>query len=86
VERGEKRERALTDSGGAIDRVSVVLVDYEGNRHSIQGRAGQTLREACEMNGVGFVKDDSRGGGGQVDNYHTDFYTESLFGEGALSP
>lgn len=61
----------------------MVLVDYEGNRHTIKGRAGQTLRQACEMNGVPFVKDDSLGGGGKYDAYHTDFYTESLFGEGA---
>ncbi|TYZ60910.1 hypothetical protein PybrP1_008167 [[Pythium] brassicae (nom. inval.)] len=33
--------------------VNVVLVDYEGNRHFIQGRQGQTLRQACEMNNVG---------------------------------
>ncbi|RLN76468.1 hypothetical protein BBJ28_00007347 [Nothophytophthora sp. Chile5] len=66
--------------------VNVVLVDYEGHRHVVQGRAGQTLRQACEMNGVPYVKDDSLGGGGQFDAVRSDFYTESLFGEGATSP
>lgn len=62
--------------------VNVVLVDYEGNRHFIQGRQGQTLRQACEMNNVGLVKDDSNGGGGVHSAVRADYYTESLFGEG----
>ncbi|OWZ03533.1 putative mitochondrial protein [Phytophthora megakarya] len=66
--------------------VNVVLVDYEGNRHTVTGRAGQTLRQACEMNNVGYVKDDSMGGGGVYDARRADFYTESLFGEGSTSP
>ncbi|CAH0479475.1 unnamed protein product [Peronospora belbahrii] len=66
--------------------VNVVLVDYDGNRHMIKGRAGQTLRQACEMNNVGFVKDDAMGGGGMYDARRADFYTESLFGEGTTSP
>ncbi|CAI5710985.1 unnamed protein product [Hyaloperonospora brassicae] len=66
--------------------VNVVLVDYEGNRHMVKGRAGQTLRQACEMNSVGYVKDDSMGGGGTYDARRADFYTESLFGEGSSSP
>ncbi|KAL4136759.1 hypothetical protein PRIC2_000287 [Phytophthora ramorum] len=66
--------------------VNVVLVDYEGNRHMVEGRAGQTLRQACEMNNVGYVKDDSMGGGGVYDAKRADFYTETLFGEGSTSP
>lgn len=65
--------------------MNVTLVDYEGNRHFVQGRVGQTLRQACLMNGVGLVKDDSNGGGGLYDAKRADFYTESLFGEGAMS-
>uniref|UniRef100_K3WX64 Uncharacterized protein n=1 Tax=Globisporangium ultimum (strain ATCC 200006 / CBS 805.95 / DAOM BR144) TaxID=431595 RepID=K3WX64_GLOUD len=66
--------------------VNVVLIDYEGNRHFIQGRMGQTLREACEMNNVSLVKDDSNGGGGVHSAVRADYYTESLFGEGSTSP
>ncbi|CEG46327.1 Ferredoxin [Plasmopara halstedii] len=66
--------------------VNVVLVDYEGNRHVVKGRVGQTLREACEVNNVDYVKDDSMGGGGMYDAYRDDYYTESLFGEGSTSP
>ncbi|RQM14838.1 hypothetical protein DD237_003298 [Peronospora effusa] len=66
--------------------VNVVLVDYEGNRHIVKGRVGQTLLQACEMNKIGYVKDDSMGGGGMYDARRTDFYTESLFGEGLTSP
>lgn len=66
-------------------RVNVVLIDYEGNRHFIQGRQGQTLREACEMNSVPLVKDDSNGGGGVHSAVRADYYTESLFGEGISS-
>lgn len=68
---------------GIDGRVNVVLVDYEGNRHFIQGRQGQTLRQACEMNNVSLVKDDSNGGGGLHSAVRSDYYTESLFGEGA---
>lgn len=66
--------------------VKVVLVNYEGYRHVIMGRAGQTLRQACEMNNVDYVKDDSMGGGGVYDAPRADYYTESLFGEGSTSP
>lgn len=62
--------------------MNVVLVDYEGNRHFIQGRQGQTLRQACEMNNVALIKDDSNGGGGIHSAVRADYYTESLFGEG----
>lgn len=62
--------------------VNVVLIDYEGNRHFMQGRQGQTLRQACEMNNIGLVKDDSMGGGGAHSAVRADYYTESLFGEG----
>ncbi|KAJ0407302.1 hypothetical protein ATCC90586_002230 [Pythium insidiosum] len=65
--------------------VNVVLVDYEGNRHFVQGRVGQTLRQACEMNDVGLIKDDSMGGGGVHSAERADYYRESLFGEGSVS-
>ncbi|TMW57452.1 hypothetical protein Poli38472_003377 [Pythium oligandrum] len=66
--------------------VNVVLVDYEGNRHFVQGRVGQSLRDACALSNVGLVKDDSNGGGGSHSAVRADYYTESLFGEGAVSP
>ncbi|RLN64059.1 hypothetical protein BBP00_00003676 [Phytophthora kernoviae] len=66
--------------------VNVVLVDYEGNRHVVKGRTGQTLRQACEMNQVAYIKDDSMGGGGTFNAVRSDYYTESLFGEGSTSP
>ncbi|DBA04175.1 TPA: hypothetical protein N0F65_004283 [Lagenidium giganteum] len=66
--------------------INVVLVDYEGNRHFVKGRAGQTLQQACAMNGVDLIKDDSNGGGGKHSAVRSDYYTESLFGEAAVSP
>lgn len=57
-------------------------MDFEGHRHLVQGRAGQTLRQACVMSNVPFIKDDSYGGGGQYDAPRAEYYTESLFGEG----
>lgn len=66
----------------AFCSVNVTLIDYEGNRHFIQGRQGQTLRQACEMNNVSLIKDDSNGGGGAHSAVRDTYYTESLFGEG----
>jgi hypothetical protein len=78
--------RMETDRWLALSSVNVVLVDFEGNRHFVQGRVGQTLRQACEMNHVPLVKDDSNGGGGTHSAVRADYYTESLFGEGSVSP
>jgi hypothetical protein len=60
------------------------LIDYEGNRHFIKGRSGQTLVQACQMNNVTLIKDDSNGGGGLHSAERADYYTESLFGEGII--
>ncbi|KDO23459.1 hypothetical protein SPRG_11382 [Saprolegnia parasitica CBS 223.65] len=67
--------------------VAVTLLDYEGSRHIIQGRVGQTLFEACQLSGLDIVKDDSLGGGGATYSaVRTPEFTESLFGEGPSSP
>ncbi|OQS06186.1 hypothetical protein THRCLA_01755 [Thraustotheca clavata] len=67
--------------------VSVTLLDWEGSRHIVQGRVGQTLFDACQLSGVDIVKDDSLGGGGATYSaIRTPEFTESLFGEGPASP
>ena len=67
-----------------LHSVNVVLVDFEGNRHFVKGSVGQTLRDACVMNNLDIIKDDSTGGGGQYNGIRDDYYTESLFGEGMV--
>lgn len=66
--------------------INVTLLDFEGHRHYIKGRIGQNLREACVMNGLDLIKDDSNGGGGTYSAIRTPTFTESLFGEGMPSP
>ncbi|KAF0682566.1 Aste57867_25364 [Aphanomyces stellatus] len=67
--------------------VSVTLLDWEGSRHILQGRVGQSLWEASRLAGFDFIKDDSLGGGGAAYSaVRTPEFTESLFGEGPSSP
>ncbi|OQR93588.1 hypothetical protein ACHHYP_02409 [Achlya hypogyna] len=67
--------------------VSVTLLDWEGSRHLVQGRVGQTLFEACQLAGLDLVKDDSLGGGGAMYSaVRSPEFTENLFGEGPSSP
>nr|CCA16715.1 conserved hypothetical protein [Albugo laibachii Nc14]CCA21820.1 conserved hypothetical protein [Albugo laibachii Nc14] len=66
--------------------VGVTLIDYSGNRQYVQGRVGQTLCQACQMNDIDLLKDDSNGGGDVHSAVRSDYYTESLFGEGSVSP
>ncbi|KAL0591442.1 hypothetical protein ABG067_001040 [Albugo candida] len=66
--------------------VGVTLIDYSGNRQYVQGRVGQTLCQACQMSKIDLLKDDSNGGGDRHSAVRSDYYTESLFGEGSVSP
>ncbi|CAK4676521.1 hypothetical protein AeMF1_016395 [Aphanomyces euteiches] len=67
--------------------VSITLLDWEGSRHIVQGRVGQSLYEASRLSGLDLIRDDSLGGGGSTYSaVRTPEFTENLFGEGAVSP
>ncbi|RHY97381.1 hypothetical protein DYB35_006320 [Aphanomyces astaci] len=66
--------------------VSVTLLDWEGSRHVVQGRVGQSLFEASRLSGLDIIQDDTLGGGGAAYSaIRTPEFTENLFGEGPAS-
>merc|ERR1711920_122712 len=71
----------------ADDIVNVTVVDDDGQRHLVAGRAGQTLLQAAHMNGLEWlIQDDSHGGGATYQVKRSERFTEQLFGEGCSSP